>query len=81
MRTTRVKQPPPGLPRPVIFGGSLPGRHVIWWSRGKHGWDAVLLNRFGRSVNAVNYGFDDPPTDDEKDEAVRALSPTRRRRK
>jgi len=52
--------------------GRRTGR-TVRWIKGKFGWDAVLFDSHGHSINSINYGLPNPPTAAQKREAVRAF--------
>lgn len=57
----------------TVPGGKVGSKTVRWmWSR--FGWDAVLYNLRGRSVNAINYGLQHEPTAEDKAEARAAFA-------
>jgi hypothetical protein len=51
---------------------------IVKWIHGTHGYDAVLLDSRGRSINAINYGLPESPTAAQKSEAhLRLCRPVR----
>jgi hypothetical protein len=53
--------------------GGRHGRCVVVWRRTRFGWDALKLDGKGRVVNATNYGYDEPPTEEQKQHALAEL--------
>lgn len=58
----RRKTTPPGKFQMI---GRRRGARVSW-VQSRFGWDALLLDRKGRSINAINYGLPNPPTAEQK---------------
>ena len=48
------------------------GKHVEW-KHTRFGWDALLWDKHGHVLNAINYGLPSPPTPGQKREAERLL--------
>ncbi len=61
--------------KPKRAGGKarhLAGKHVEW-KHSRFGWDALLWDKHGHVLNAINYGLPEPPTEGQKREAERLL--------
>ena len=52
-------------------------RYLIW-QHGTHGWDAVLYDRLGHSVNMINYGLAHEPTKEDTEGALKVYAAVRR---